>query len=60
MSEDMKVPGYGVYRVLRVYRPDESLPVNDGPEPRRYLVGKDGTCYQVALDAQPLPGSEPA
>lgn len=50
----MDVPGYGRYPVLRVYAPNEALPC-DNDETLRFLVTKDGTSYQVPLDAFAVP-----
>lgn len=53
MSELMSIPGHGRYEVLRVYGPAQPLPSDDDFE-GRFLVTKDGTAYQVAMDAEPL------
>lgn len=47
----MDVPGHGVFPVLRVFTPSDSLP-SDDEETRRFLVTKDGTAYQVPLNAE--------
>lgn len=49
---EMHVPGYGTFPVLRVYGPEEPLP--DFQDTARFLVTKDGSSYQVPLNAVAL------